>query len=114
MVCSLLTIPNSLYSIKYLSTTITWYLSPPITPLTYSIETLRNYFSHYGTLSDAVIMRDKFTGRSRGFGFVLFDDPQSVDTVINEQHAIDGRNVCGRSSVTPSTAVKRSQDSSCI
>ncbi|XP_063440423.1 DAZ-associated protein 1-like [Mytilus trossulus] len=60
-------------------------------------DSLWNYFSHYGQLSDAVVIMDRQTGRSRGFGFVTFRDPKCVDEVLHqEQHEIDGRQISAR------------------
>lgn len=62
-------------------------------------ETLRSYFSQYGEVVDCVIMKDKTTNQSRGFGFVKFKDPNCVGTVLaSRPHTLDGRNVscfCG-------------------
>ncbi|THG19398.1 hypothetical protein TEA_025783 [Camellia sinensis var. sinensis] len=55
------------------------------------IETFSNYFCKYGEITDSVIMLDKLTGRSRGFGFVTFADPAVADKVLEEDHVIDGR-----------------------
>jgi RNA-binding protein Musashi len=38
-------------------------------------------------------MKDRTTGRARGFGFVVFGDPSVADRVIQEKHTIDGRAV---------------------
>lgn len=58
------------------------------------LETLRNYFSQYGEVVDCVIMKDKTTNQSRGFGFVKFKDPNCVRTVLETKpHNLDGRNV---------------------
>jgi len=35
-----------------------------------SQEELQSAFERFGTVTDSVVMMDKFTGRSRGFGFV--------------------------------------------
>ncbi|KAL8139609.1 hypothetical protein V2J09_005630 [Rumex salicifolius] len=56
-------------------------------------DKLKDYFGQFGEVMQAVIMRDKVTGRPRGFGFVVFSDPSSVDAVLLEKHTIDGRTV---------------------
>ena len=42
---------------------------------------LRDYFSRYGTVLDCTLKIDPVTGRSRGFGFVLFNEATAVDKV---------------------------------
>jgi len=44
-------------------------------------DQLRHYFNKYGEVIDCNIMRDQ-EKRSRGFGFILFDDATAVDKVI--------------------------------
>lgn len=56
-------------------------------------ERLRDYFSKYGDVVEAVIMRDRATGRARGFGFIVFADLCVAERVIMEKHIIDGRTV---------------------
>ncbi|KAI8529669.1 hypothetical protein RHMOL_Rhmol12G0242500 [Rhododendron molle] len=58
-----------------------------------SEERFTNYFLKYGEITDSVIMVDKLTGRSRGFGFVTFADPAVADRVLEQEHVIDGRAV---------------------
>jgi len=38
-------------------------------------------------------MRDRNSGRPRGFGFVTYKDPGAADIVVQEKHVIDGREV---------------------
>ena len=58
------------------------------------LDKLRKYFSVYGTVQDAVVMKDPVSRRSRGFGFITFTDINSVDnTLANEPHTIDARKV---------------------
>ncbi|KAF0695969.1 Aste57867_13241 [Aphanomyces stellatus] len=38
-------------------------------------EKLRSYFGAYGTVTDAVVMKDPISRRSRGFGFITYADP---------------------------------------
>lgn len=56
-------------------------------------ERLRDYFQNFGEVVEAVIMRDRATGRARGFGFVVFADPAVAERVVMEKHVIDGRSV---------------------
>ena len=44
-------------------------------------EDLKEYFQMYGTVVDCTLKTDPTTGRSRGFGFVLFEDAESVEKV---------------------------------
>lgn len=39
------------------------------------------------------IMRDPETGRSRGFAFLTFEDPNSVNAVMVREHYLDGKAV---------------------
>lgn len=56
-------------------------------------DRLRGYFKNFGEVVEAVIMKDRTTGRARGFGFVVFADPAVADRVVMEKHQIDGRMV---------------------
>lgn len=64
-------------------------------------ERLVEYFSRYGVIIDAVVMRNRETGRSRGFGFVQFNSTEPVERVMREleRHKIDGRHVEVKKSV---------------
>lgn len=54
-------------------------------------EGLVLYFSKFGEVVDYTIMKDNNTGKSRGFGFLTFRDPKSVDEVIKTDHILDGK-----------------------
>jgi len=56
-------------------------------------EKLSEHFSAYGEVTQAAVMRDKITGRPRGFGFVVFADPAAVDRALQDPHTLDGRTV---------------------
>lgn len=58
-----------------------------------TIDTFVKYFGKYGEITDSVIMKDRATGRPRGFGFITYADPSVVDTVIVEPHVINGKQV---------------------
>ncbi|XP_077509093.1 RNA-binding protein 6 isoform X8 [Amblyomma americanum] len=57
-------------------------------------EGLREYFSKFGDITEVMVMKDPSTRRSRGFGFVTFSDPASVDKVLaNGPHELDGKKI---------------------
>ncbi|KAF8410830.1 hypothetical protein HHK36_003367 [Tetracentron sinense] len=60
---------------------------------------LRGYFEKYGQVVEAVIMKDRTTGRARGFGFVVFADPAVAEIVVMTKHTIDGRTVEAKKAV---------------
>lgn len=45
-------------------------------------DDLNNLFSQYGAVSSAKILKDKVSGRSKGFGFVEMDDDEAARTAI--------------------------------
>ncbi|KAM3701293.1 hypothetical protein ACB098_05G160200 [Castanea mollissima] len=62
-------------------------------------DRLREYFQCFGEVVEAVIMKDRATGRARGFGFVVFVDPTVAERVVMEKHVIDGRTVEAKKAV---------------
>jgi RNA recognition motif-containing protein len=54
---------------------------------------LSDLFSQIGEVTSAVIIKDKFSGRSKGFGFVEMSD-DAADNAINE---LNGKDFDGRS-----------------
>lgn len=55
--------------------------------------TFNKHFGKYGEITDSVIMKDRFTGQPRGFGFITYADPSVVDKVIEDTHIINGKQV---------------------
>jgi len=60
-----------------------------------SDETLRMGFSVYGQVEDAIVIRDRETGRSRGFGFVTFASDADAQNAIDNLHEreFEGRTI---------------------
>lgn len=56
---------------------------------------LREAFSRFGSISEARVIMDRETGRSRGFGFITFDDDQDAINAMNEMNGkeLDGRSI---------------------
>ncbi|KAJ5214812.1 hypothetical protein N7468_010491 [Penicillium chermesinum] len=54
-------------------------------------QSLRDYFSQFGEVQECTVMRDSTTGRSRGFGFLTFRDPKTVNTVMVKEHYLDSK-----------------------
>ncbi len=47
-------------------------------------DELSSVFSKVGTVIDVVVLKDRETHKSRGFGFVTFDDAHDCDVAIKE------------------------------
>lgn len=47
-------------------------------------DDLKNIFEDYGKVSDAVVISDKFTSRSKGFGFVTMENQSEGQKAIEE------------------------------
>lgn len=59
-----------------------------------SCEKLREYFGMFGNVTDVLIMKDPVTQRSRGFGFITFSEPSSVEKVLKVPiHTLDGKKI---------------------
>lgn len=58
-------------------------------------EDLKDFFADYGEVSSAKVITDKFTGKSRGFGFVEMPDEESAKKAIAEldQAVVEGRTI---------------------
>ncbi|KAH9627184.1 hypothetical protein KSS87_020730 [Heliosperma pusillum] len=55
-------------------------------------ERMRAYFEQFGEILEAVIIMDKNTGKSKGYGFVTFRDPTAATRACAEANPmIDGR-----------------------
>ncbi len=64
--------------------------------LPYSVteDKLQEIFSAHGTVESARVITDRFTGRSRGFGFVEMSSEEDAQTAID---SLNGSDLDGRS-----------------
>ena len=58
-------------------------------------DSLKQAFEAHGAVSDAKVITDRYTGRSRGFGFVTFSSPEEANSALNNMNGVevDGRPV---------------------
>jgi RNA recognition motif-containing protein len=64
-------------------------------PFSVGSDKLKEIFSEFGEISEAIVISDKFSGRSKGFGFVTFaneDDAKKAVDAMNEKE-VDGRKI---------------------
>lgn len=60
-----------------------------------SEDELKKLFENYGEVSSVKIITDKYSGRSKGFGFIEMDDDTEANEAIEELNGSDvkGRNI---------------------
>ena len=56
-------------------------------------DDLRESFGECGTITDAVVVNDRDTGRSRGFGFVTYSSDEEAKAAVEK---FDGQDFMGR------------------
>jgi len=58
-------------------------------------ENLRELFSQFGEIVEAIVIIERRTNRSKGFGFVTFANPESAQSAIEAMHGkeVEGRNI---------------------
>ncbi len=64
-------------------------------PFSVDDEGLRKIFAHHGEIEEASVIKDKFSGRSKGFGFVTFKDDEDAKKAISalNDKEVEGRNL---------------------
>lgn len=64
-------------------------------PFSTGFQELKELFSQCGEVSDATVIVNKFTGRSKGFGFVTFTSKEAAEKAISEMNEkeINGRKI---------------------
>ncbi|KAJ6997371.1 hypothetical protein NC653_013818 [Populus alba x Populus x berolinensis] len=54
-------------------------------------EGLREYMSKFGELEDCIVMKERSSGRSRGFGYVTFVSAEDAKAVLSGEHFLGKR-----------------------
>lgn len=55
---------------------------------------MKSYFEKFGAIAKVTLKTDNYTGESRGFGFIVFEDASSVEAVMEEQtHTLNGKKI---------------------
>ncbi len=62
-------------------------------PFSVDDSKLKEAFSSFGDVEEASVIKDKFSGRSKGFGFVTIKDDEAAKKAISE---MNGKNFEGR------------------
>lgn len=62
-------------------------------PFSTTDDDLSELFNPFGTVNSARVIKDKFTDRSRGFGFVEMENDEEADKAISE---VNGKSIDGR------------------
>ena len=61
---------------------------------------LQEYFTQFGTPTSVAVLTDKATGKKRGFGFIEFDDYDTVDRIVLQgEHNVNGTRIEVRKAV---------------
>ena len=64
-------------------------------PFSVDDEKLKEIFGKFGNVEEANVITDKYSGRSKGFGFVTFEKDEDAQKAISEMNdkEVDGRNI---------------------
>ena len=62
-------------------------------PFSVDDQKLKEIFSKFGEIEEATVIKDKFSGRSKGFGFVTFKNDAEANKAISEMNdkEVEGR-----------------------
>ena len=60
---------------------------------TTTVDALKAAFSEFGEIVDAIVLTDKYSGRSKGFGFIEFADEAMAQKALE---AMNGKEIDGR------------------
>ena len=76
-------------------------------PYTTTEDELHTLFYAYGTVDSVWITRDRYTGQSRGFGFVEMPDATQAQAAID---ALNGTSLGGRTLTVNESRPRKDQD----
>ena len=64
-------------------------------PWSMTNDSLRDLFSEFGEVTEAVIISDRMSGRSKGFGFVTFATDDAAKAAVQAMHEkdLEGRKI---------------------
>jgi len=62
-------------------------------PFSVGFEKLKELFQEFGEVEEASVITDKYSGRSKGFGFVTFTNDEDAKKAISEMNEkeVEGR-----------------------
>lgn len=72
-----------------------------------SEEELTQLFSQHGQVDECIIVKDRMSGRSRGFGFVTFANDADADAAVS---ALNGNDLNGRAIVVNEARPPKERD----
>lgn len=78
-------------------------------PFSITEDTLQQLFSQYGQVQSVKIIKDKYTGSSRGFGFVEMSNEKETQEAIAKLngHNLEGRNIVVKEALPKPTFTNR-------
>jgi RNA recognition motif-containing protein len=64
-------------------------------PWSVTNDSLREMFAAYGEITEAIVITDKYSGRSKGFGFVTFVNEADAEKAVAEMtdKDVEGRKI---------------------
>ena len=62
-------------------------------PFSYGFNELKGLFEKFGEIQEALVIADRYNGRSKGFGFVTFVEEAAAQKAIEE---VNGKDAEGR------------------
>jgi RNA recognition motif-containing protein len=70
-------------------------------PFSVGFKELKEIFSHCGKVIDSTVIVNKFSGRSKGFGFVTFESKKEAEKAIAEMNEkeVNGRRLRVRAAI---------------